>query len=81
MNENNKTHISSAEVQEEFDLEDILAEYAAEPEAPPTAETLGERSRRIAMETIDDPAGETGVRLGGIIDDAAAAAAAAQPAP
>lgn len=81
MNENNKTHISSTEVPEEFDLEDILAEYAAEPKAAPSAETLRERSRRIAMETLDDPAGETGVRLGGIIDDAAAAHAAAQPAP
>lgn len=54
--ENRKIHISDASASDDFDLEDILAEYRADTDAPaePDAELLADRSRRLVMDSLED---------------------------
>ena len=53
--ENRKIYLSGAEPQDEFDLEDILAEFRDPPAASPGSarEALADRSRRIVLENLE----------------------------
>lgn len=58
MGEDNRTiHISDAERQDDFDLEDILAEYHTEqPEPESPKESLADRSKRLVQERLGNDA-------------------------
>ena len=81
--ENRKIYISGAEPQDDFELEDILAEYGAAAETPvtPDAEDLADRSRRIVLEKLGDEYGAAGfASLDDVIDSAVAEESAARAA-
>ena len=78
--ENRKIYISGAEPQEDFRLEDILAEYGAAPGPGqlPDAEDLANRSRRIVLDNLDGAFSSAGfASLDDVIGDAVAEEAAA----
>jgi hypothetical protein len=83
MDENReKKHIAEEKAPESYALEDILAEFQETPEPPHAQQdSLGERSKRLVLETLSDAIdAENAEVLGGLIDSAAAQTAE-QPAP
>lgn len=57
--ENRKIHISDAAASDDFDLEDILAEYRADTDEPQLSDPdmLADISRRLVMDSLEDGIG------------------------
>ena len=65
-----KNHIESAELAEDFSLEDILDEYRVPVPDYAGGESLGERSKRIVLEALEEAGAEAPVAaVGEIVDE------------